>query len=53
MNYSNQMVVAQNMATRPVDTTKAYASKQEEWKGVPKNKDFMMVKLFMMGALGG
>ncbi|KAI9481047.1 MAG: hypothetical protein EXX96DRAFT_201447 [Benjaminiella poitrasii] len=49
---NNQMVVAQNMATRPVDTTKAYASKQEEWKiGCTEDKDFMMAKLFTIGNL--
>ncbi|KAI9469129.1 MAG: hypothetical protein EXX96DRAFT_654725 [Benjaminiella poitrasii] len=32
MNYSKQMVVAQNIATRPVNSTKAYASNQEECK---------------------
>ncbi|CEI87995.1 hypothetical protein RMCBS344292_02400 [Rhizopus microsporus] len=32
MYYSNQMIIAQNMTHRPVDTIKAYSAKQEEWK---------------------
>ncbi|CEJ01298.1 hypothetical protein RMCBS344292_15330 [Rhizopus microsporus] len=32
MYYSNQMIIAQNMTHRPVNTIKAYSAKQEEWK---------------------
>ncbi|KAI9472447.1 MAG: hypothetical protein EXX96DRAFT_622620 [Benjaminiella poitrasii] len=32
------MVVAQDMVTRPANTTKAYASKQEEWKCTKEQK---------------
>ncbi|KAG1202399.1 hypothetical protein G6F70_002297 [Rhizopus microsporus] len=32
MHYSNQMIIAQNMTHRPVNTIKAYSAKQKEWK---------------------
>ncbi|ORE00832.1 hypothetical protein BCV72DRAFT_310593 [Rhizopus microsporus var. microsporus] len=32
MYYSNQMIIPQNMTHRPVNTIKAYSTKQEEWK---------------------
>ncbi|KAG1035365.1 hypothetical protein G6F43_013241 [Rhizopus delemar] len=32
MHYSNQMIIAQSMVHRPVNTIKAYSAKQEEWK---------------------
>ncbi|KAG1489290.1 hypothetical protein G6F46_014508 [Rhizopus delemar] len=32
MHHSNQMVIAQSMIHRPVNTIKAYSAKQEEWK---------------------
>ncbi|EIE89012.1 hypothetical protein RO3G_13723 [Rhizopus delemar RA 99-880] len=32
MHHSNQMVIAQSMVHRPVNTIKAYSVKQEEWK---------------------
>ncbi|GAA5798910.1 hypothetical protein HPULCUR_004317 [Helicostylum pulchrum] len=32
MHRSNQMIIAQGMSYRPVNTIKAYTAKQEEWK---------------------
>lgn len=32
MTYSGQLVLAQNMSARPVNTQKAYAGKQKEWR---------------------
>ncbi|CEG65050.1 hypothetical protein RMATCC62417_01920 [Rhizopus microsporus] len=32
MYYNNQMIIAQNMIHRPVNTIKAYSANQDEWK---------------------
>lgn len=32
MHNSNQMVIARSMSHRPINTIKAYTTKQEEWK---------------------
>lgn len=32
MHRSNQMVLAESMTQRPINTIKAYSSKQAEWK---------------------
>jgi uncharacterized protein YjgD (DUF1641 family) len=37
MYYSNQMIIDQSMSHRPVNTTKAYSAKQEEWKVILEN----------------
>jgi uncharacterized protein YjgD (DUF1641 family) len=39
MYYSNQMIIAQNMTHRPVNTIKAYSAKQEEWKVILENNN--------------
>ena len=39
MHYSNQMIIAQNMTHRPVNTIKAYSAKQEEWKVILENNN--------------
>jgi hypothetical protein len=32
MNRNSQMIIAENQRFRPKNTTKAYSSKQKEWK---------------------
>ncbi|KAG1433475.1 hypothetical protein G6F56_014594 [Rhizopus delemar] len=32
MNRNSQMIIAENQRFRPNNTTKAYSSKQKEWK---------------------
>ncbi|KAG1026566.1 hypothetical protein G6F43_014105 [Rhizopus delemar] len=40
MHHSNQMVIAQSMVHRPVNTIKAYSAKQEEWKDWCREQGF-------------
>ncbi|KAI8883165.1 hypothetical protein K501DRAFT_130705, partial [Backusella circina FSU 941] len=40
MHYSNQMILAESMTHRPVNTLKAYDAKQSKWKKWCSEKGF-------------